>query len=190
MTAALRLTVRDLELLPDPLDDTRYELIDGVLHVSKQPSYEHQWLCAELAFELVQWNRQSGLGRVTIAPGVIFAPDEAVAPDLVWVGRAREAQVVGKDGKLHAPPDLVIEVLSPGRRNQQRDRELKLDLYSRYQVREYWIVAPRQRTLAVYRHRQGQLTLVATLRPGDTLESPVLPGFSLSLTELFADISI
>src|SRR4051794_449128 len=36
-------TVADLELFPQPLDDTRYEIVDGELYVSKQPSWEHQF---------------------------------------------------------------------------------------------------------------------------------------------------
>jgi Uma2 family endonuclease len=45
-----------------------------------------------------------------------------------------------RDGKLYAAPDLVVEVLSPGRENEERDRETKLTLYSRRGVLEYWIV--------------------------------------------------
>jgi hypothetical protein len=42
MSRAVRFTVTDLEGFPDPLDDTRYELIDGELHIAKQPHWEHQ----------------------------------------------------------------------------------------------------------------------------------------------------
>ena len=39
----MRFTTRDLECLPDPLDDTRYDIIDGELYVTKQPRWQHQY---------------------------------------------------------------------------------------------------------------------------------------------------
>ena len=62
------------------------------------------------------------------------------APDVVWVSKERLAAVLRRDGKLHGAPDLVIEVLSPGAKNERRDREAKLKLYARRGVREYWII--------------------------------------------------
>ncbi len=185
----LRLTVKDLELFPDPIDDTRYELIGGELHVSKQPDWEHQQTCAELTFELGAWNRASGAGRILIAPGIIFGPDEAVAPDVVWVSNERFPRVVGDDGKLHGGPELVVEVLSPGSKNESRDLDLKLDLYSRYGVAEYWVADWRDRTVRVYRRQNAQLTRVSTLTAEDTLASPLLPGFAAPVVRLFPDPS-
>ncbi|MBI2218960.1 MAG: Uma2 family endonuclease, partial [Candidatus Rokubacteria bacterium] len=51
--------------------------------------------------------------------------------DVVWVSTQRLATVLWPDGKLHAAPDLIVEVLSPGAANERRDREVKLTLYSR-----------------------------------------------------------
>ena len=42
-------------------------------------------------------------------------------------------------GHLIAAPELVVEILSPGEKNERRDREAKLKLYSTYGVLEYWI---------------------------------------------------
>lgn len=42
-----------------------------------------------------------------------------------------------KDGKLHSAPELVVEVLSPGAEDEGLDREVKLKLYSRRNVKEY-----------------------------------------------------
>ncbi len=182
----LRFTVSMLETFPDRLDDTRYEIIDGELYVSRQPSAAHQITCDELVTDLTVWDRETGLGWVISAPGVIFAEDEAVAPDLVWVARERLPTLLGPEGHLHAAPDLVVEVLSPGPSNERRDREAKLGVYSRRGVREYWIVSWEQRWLEIYRRSDAALRLAATLLEGDTLTSPLLPGFSCSLAELFA----
>lgn len=187
MSTMPRLTVADLELLPDPLDDTRYELIDGELHVSKQPHWYHQVTSTEITGELWLWARPTNAGRAVSAPGVIFGPDDAVAPDVVWVRRERLAAVLGEDGKLHAAPDLVVEVLSPGSRNESRDLELKVSLYSRYGVLEYWIADWRDRTLLIYRRQDARLVRVATLTAEDTLTSPLLPGFEVPVARLFPD---
>src|SRR3989442_15828427 len=90
---------------------------------------------------------------------------------------ARGAQVFGVDGKLHSAPELVIEVLSPGLTNRQRDCQAKRKLYSRRGVLEYWIVDWQQQQAEVYRRSDGELSLVQTLYREDALESPLFPGF-------------
>jgi Uma2 family endonuclease len=182
----MRLTSRDLESLPD--DNKRYELIDGELYVSKQPHYNHQVVCGRIWEVLQVWSRQTQAGAANLAPGVIFAEDEDVAPDVVWNSRTRLALTLQADGKLHTAPDLAVEVLSPGTANEQRDRALKLKLYSRRGVQEYWIVNWQQRSLELYRRQDGVLTLDCTLYEADLLQSPLLPGFSCQVSELFIDV--
>jgi Uma2 family endonuclease len=179
------MTIRDLEGFPVPLDDQRYELIDGELFVSTQPHWHHQSSAANIISILWTWNRQTGAGLVIDAPGIIFANDTAVAPDVVWVRADRLDAVLGDDGKLHAAPDLIVELLSPGAENERRDREIKLSLYSRQGVREYWIVDWQRRELQVYRRREAQLVLTATLLADDELQSPLLPEFAVQLGEFF-----
>jgi len=90
---------------------------------------------------------------------------------------------------LHAAPELMIEVLSPGKKNEGRDRQAKLKLYSRRGVLEYWIVDWRQRRVEVYRRDQIALRLTSTLYAQDTLQSPLLPGFACQISALFMDLS-
>jgi Uma2 family endonuclease len=184
MTQSLRWTSADLDLFPD--DGKRYEIIDGELYVSKQPSWEHQLICFGIGVPLDGWSRETGAGVVNLAPGVIFADDDDVAPDLVWVSAERLPTLLGPDRKLHAAPDLVVEVLSLGSTNERRDREAKLKLYARRGVREYWIVDWQRRQIELYRRADATLQLAATLLEGDTLESPLLPGFAYPLRDLFA----
>lgn len=185
MSIREHLTVADLTRIPQPVDDTRYELIDGDLHVSTQPSWEHQYTTNQFGRHLGTWDQQTGRGITIPAPGLLFAEDDAVAPDVVWVRRERFAQIIGDDHKLHAAPDLIVEVLSPGRRNRERDLEIKLDLYSRYGVEEYWIADWMDRSVRVYRREDARLRLAATLRATDILTSPLLPGFPATVGELF-----
>ena len=186
MITSLRWTTADLDVLPD--DGKRYEIIDGELHVTTQPHWRHQFVCGQVFAMLQGWSGPAGTGLTLLAPGVIFAEDDAVAPDVVWVRYDRLASVLDEDGKLHAAPDLAVEVLSPGAKNERRDREAKLKLYSHRGVQEYWIVSWQQRQIEVYRREQIALRLVATLYEQDELRSPILPGFACQVKPLFAAI--
>ena len=182
-SAETKFTSADLLLMSD--DGKRYEVIEGDLYVSRQPHWYHQFTCGQLFRFLQEWSDRSGLGVANGAPGVIFAEDNDVAPDVVWLSHDRLVAVLGADGKLHAAPELVIEVASPGLANQQRDRQTKLKLYSRRGVQEYWIVDWQQQQVEVYRRAQAELTLVATLYRGDALQSPLLPAFFCQVATLF-----
>jgi Uma2 family endonuclease len=182
MSTILRWTSADLAVLPD--DGKRYEIIDGELYMSRQPHWHHQRTCVKLCAVLEAWSMQTGAGEANLAPGVIFAEDDDVSPDVVWISQARRATALGADGHLHAAPELVVEVLSPGSTNERRDREAKLKLYSRRGVLEYWIVDWRAQQVEVYRREDLALRLVATLYPADTLQSPLLPGFACQVATL------
>jgi Uma2 family endonuclease len=182
----LHWTTRDLELFPD--DGNRYEIIDGELYVAKQPDWQHQLVCSQLVILLGVWNEQSQVGIVTQEPGIIFADDTNVIPDVIWISHERLQAVLQKDGKLHDAPELVIEVLSPGAENERRDREVKLKLYSRRGVKEYWVVNWRARNLEIYRREDDLLTLQKTLDENSTLESPLLPGFHCKVSRIFKNL--
>jgi Uma2 family endonuclease len=188
MSTTTRWTSADLEALPD--DGNRYEIIDGELYMSTQPHFFHQFVCSAIVYELRRWNKKKDLGEVVIAPGLVFADDDDVAPDVVWISSSKLASALWPDGHLHEAPELVVEVLSPGPVNERRDRVAKLDLYSRRGVSEYWIVSWQARTIDVFRSNQSRLTLVRTLGEIDKLTSPFLPGFSCSVSDLFERIPI
>lgn len=181
--AVKKFTSADLALLPD--DGNRYEIIEGELFVSRSPSYEHQYTCVRLGRFLDEWNDSHKAGVVLVNPGVIFADDDDVVPDVVWIRRDRLLASSDKAGHLRVAPELAIEVLSPGKENKRRDQQAKLNLYSRRGVEEYWIVDWMQHQVDVYRREQATLKRVAILSSHDLLESPLLPGFSCLVSKLF-----
>jgi Uma2 family endonuclease len=180
-----RFTSADLKKFPD-FPGVRYEIIDGELHVSRQPTLGHQDAAGEVQFALRFWNRETGAGRVFGEPGLVFADDQDVAPDVVWMTHERLAEAEDEKGHLRLAPELVVEVLSPGPANELRDRQLKLSLYARREVREYWIVDWIGHTIEVYRHDGVTLQLAGTLGDGDTLTSPLLPGFALPTAQIWS----
>lgn len=181
-------TSQDLEMLPN--NGKRYEIIDGELYMSTQPHYYHQRVCG-LVFKFLDiWSEQTEAGEANLAPGLIFAEDDDVAPDVIWTSRERLTTALLPDGKLHTAPELVVEVLSPGMKNERRDREFKLRLYSRCGVLEYWIVNWQERRLEIYRREEVVLKLYSTLYENDTLQSPLLPGFTCQVSKLFPKIRV
>jgi Uma2 family endonuclease len=184
MSTSLRFTSSDLEKFPD-IEGVRYEIIDGELHVSKAPGWHHQYACDGVVVALRNWNEHTGTGVAVSGPGVIFAEDDDVIPDVVWISRERLANALDEAGHLRIAPELVVEVLSPGASNERRDRDLKLKLYSRQGVREYWVVDWVNRRVQVYRREQAALELVATLEGEDALTTPLLPGFACPISDLW-----
>jgi Uma2 family endonuclease len=184
-TTALRWTSADLETLPE--DGKRYEIIDGELYMSRSPHYEHQLACSNITEFLGVWSRKTKLGQAVIGPGVIFADDDDVIPDVAWASRERRDEILADDGHFHGAPELVIEVLSFTGSNARRDREAKLKLYARRGVEEYWILDWMMRQVDVFRRDVFGLEFVATLSSSETLQSPLLPGFSCQVKDIFAD---
>ncbi len=184
---SLRWTVSDLELFPE--DGKLREIVDGELFVLTQPHLSHQFSSAKVIYRLVSWNEEHRLGEVAVAPGVIFSPEDAVAPDVIWISHRRLAEAQDASGHLRLAPELVVEVLSPGAMNRRRDREAKLKLYSQRGVREYWIVDWRSQQVEVYRREGIALVLAGTLFADDTLNSDLLPGFRGQVRDLFTNLA-
>lgn len=179
-----RLNYDDFLLFPD--DGKRHEIIDGVHYVTPSPTLSHQELVGRLYLSLGSFvEDRPERGRVILAPfDVVFSFHDIVEPDLVFVGP--DQYEILTDKNIQGTPAMVIEVLSPSTR--RRDRGVKLRLYERTGVREYWVVDGVGRTLTVYRRaadasfpRAADLTVEGE----DMLETPLLPGWALSLARLF-----
>ncbi len=169
-------TIFDLDRLPD--DGCRYEIMQGDLFVTRAPHWKHQNTTGKIFAVLQQWSNESQLGEAAVNPGLVFSEIDAVIPDVVWASFERLKTMMDEAGHLMAAPELVVEVLSPGKDNAQRDRETKLKLYSTYGVLEYWIVDRDLQLVEVYRRDGALLKRVCTLYASDSLTSPNLPGFT------------
>ena len=79
----------------------------------------------------------------------------------------------------------MIEILSPGSGNRTRDFNLKRKLYEKYGVPEYWVLDTWARSITIFQLKDHRLAEVTTLRANDDLESPIFPGLSLKLSDIF-----
>jgi Uma2 family endonuclease len=116
---------------------------------------------------------------------LILSNFSGVIPDLVFFNHDQRDKIV-IDDRLHGPPALVVEILSPGSTNIRRDRVAKLQLYAKHGVPEYWIIDPRIMTLERYVDQGSSLILLETLRYEDGLSTTALPGFSCQMSEIFS----
>jgi Uma2 family endonuclease len=176
------LTIADLDCTPD--DGNKYELIEGEIYMSRAPSLTHQITLQNFLMALGSYLTNNPIGIVVPGPGVIFDDFNGVIPDIVFFTNERRAEIASGD-RLNGAPDLVVEIISPGAENERRDRVLKRRVYGRFGVKEYWLVDLVKRSVEVCRLGEEGLELAATLAGEDEMTSPVLPGFRITLTDLF-----
>jgi Uma2 family endonuclease len=130
-----------------PEDGRRHEIIDGDHYVTAAPSMYHQWILTRLVVQLYHHICEPGLGFLAPAPiDVVLTEADIVQPDIV-VTLGQDDAVVRRE-RIDGAPDLVVEILSPSTAN--RDRGLKLDLYQKAAVSEYWIVDPERKVVQQY----------------------------------------
>lgn len=176
------ITVADLDAYPD--DGNRYELIEGELFVSRAPGIPHQLVLNNLLLELGAYLKSNPIGVVVPGAGAVFSNYDAVIPDLVFVSKERWDSVVAND-RFVAAPNLVIEIISPGRVNRARDLKAKRGLYAKYGVEEYWIVDGENRSVIIFRLHEGDLEQIEPVEGIDQISTPILPGLLLSLSTIF-----
>lgn len=169
----------DLAQLPD--DGKRYEVLEGDLAVSPSPNRKHQRCVLQLTrfFETIE---DAGYGQVFPAPfDVILDRHTVVEPDVLFIRQERLDIVT--DANVQGAPDLVAEVLSPS--TQDRDKGVKVHLYARFGVREYWIADPDVQALTVYRLVDAGYQHSGPYHANDTVVSPLFPDHPLTVKALF-----
>jgi Uma2 family endonuclease len=168
------------------LDTNRIvELSDGKLEIQEMPTHFHQLIVVRLITLLYPFVLARKLGYVLVAPlRVRLWPGKFREPDLVFMAADHAQRIHDEYWEV---PDLVAEVISES--NPNLDRVRKKEEYARAGIPEYWLVDPYEKRVEVYRLEGETYQVHAELEVGDELTSPQLPGFALSLAELFAETS-
>jgi Uma2 family endonuclease len=162
-----------------------YELVDGVL-VEKAMGLAEAFLAAALVGILRTWVKPRNLGAVLgadgmmrLAPGLVRIPDVSFAYWHRFPNRQVQVGVPIPD----LVPDLAVEVLSLS--NTADEIERKRGEYFTGGTQLVWIIDPRARTVEVF----TAPTVSTLLHEADTLDGgAVLPGFTLPLRDLFAEL--
>ena len=165
-------------------DDQRCELIEGELIImTPAPVPYHQWLSKNLGFELNEFIKMNNLGKIFLAPCDVHLDEENVLePDILFVSNEKTG-IIGEKN-IQGPPDLVVEVLSES--NAYNDLVKKKKIYARFGVKEYWIVDPFEKNVDIYSFKDSVFVLERSFSENEVLESPLLIGLNIKLSDVFA----
>jgi Uma2 family endonuclease len=168
----------------------RYEIVDGVLIMPPAPTPAHQWFLQRIFLRLHNFVEARHLGVVLFAPVDLLIQREPLRthqPDILYLSAERTgvrglSELQGLQF-FEIPPDLVVEVLSPS--NTRRDLEGKLEDYRKVGVLECWLVSPEAETIEVLSFLAEGTRVIDVFSIDGSLQSPVLPEFTLDLREVF-----
>lgn len=168
-------------------DERRIELYDGEIFEMGSPTLWHQGLILRLAMLLELWARENNAGKVYLSPVDLYISErQFLIPDLCFYTRERmeNERIEREDGRcLVAPPDLVVEIISPS--SVLNDRSRKTKIYADFGVRNYWIIEPELKTIDAFALENNRYWLAGSFTEEDTLESALFPGLQISLAALF-----
>jgi Uma2 family endonuclease len=157
--------------------DRMFEFIGGeIVEVPSNP-YSSQFGSCINGF-IFLYLRQNKIGHLTGEHGGFMVFGERYAPDVAFTLTARQPQLARR-GYNPIPPDLAVEVVSPG--DLPRDVRIKVGNYLAAGVL-LWVVHPEEQRIEVYAPGQP----VKILGIGDILDGGnVLPGFTLPVRDIF-----
>ena len=179
--STIKMTARQfLELGEDP-PGVRLELVDGEIAVSPSPIPDHSYVIAALCTILKIYVDDNNLGTVLMDVDTIFGEHDVRRPDIFYFAKARE-HLIGEKC-IEGPPDLAIEVISPG--NERTDRRDKFKLYAEGKVKYYWIVDPKQKTIESYVLRGGKYVGRVRGSGSDVVKLPPFPKLEIPLAKLW-----
>lgn len=180
-TTTPRVTAADFLIMD--LGEGRHELVRGEIIEMTPPEYWHGYICGNIYAILRDHGRKTGHGHAATNDSAVNISDDTVrGADVAYYSEARWPRArVGLE-RPPAPPDLVVEVVSPG----DRPGEVleKVGDYLRAGVRLVWVVYPKSRIVILYR---GDDPTPIVWTDADTLDNvPELPGFRCPVAEFFA----
>lgn len=172
-------------------ENERIEIIEGKAFMMAAPSRIHQKISGELFRQLANY-LEGKKCEVSPAPfGVRLFEQDGDRPEDVDTVVEPDISVICDRSKLDkygckGAPDLIAEILSPS--SLRHDRLVKLNLYQRAGVLEYWIVDPENRSVMVFLpDGSGSLRLHEDYGREDLAKVNVLDGCFIELNKVFSE---
>jgi Uma2 family endonuclease len=174
MSAKTLISVEEFDRLEE--GEFRYELDEGELITLTRPNTDHGRIERRLLMALQTYLESRGVGEA-FGPNILFVltPNTKRAPDVSVVFRE-----IGSVKEIAGAPDIAAEILSPS--NSKREMQRKLVQFFATGCKLAWIVDPDTRSVEVWESAAGPS---CTLHQSDSLETPLLPGFSCPIAKLF-----
>jgi len=174
------LTAEQFARLPDSA--RHLELVDGRVVQMTPPGGRHGAIATRVAALLHQCVATTNSGAVLTPAGFKLAsnPDTVREPDVAFVRAERIPSAGIPEGYWPGPPDLAVEIRSPG--DSMAEIQAKAADYLAKGVTLVWLLNPRDRTVIVYRTGSAEVTLNVS----DVLDaSDVVPGFTCAVADVF-----
>ena len=185
-TATTRLTL-DEYLAYDDGTDNRYELVDGKLVVMPPETDRNNLISLYLLSEFLKLVPIQLIRHKDTEIVVTGNRTRVRLPDLMILTEELLAAIGGKRATITPDmpsPALVVEVVSPGKVNEDRDYRYKRSEYAARGIIEYWIVDPQQEKVTVLSLVDG-LYEETVFEGSQQIISTVLPNFHVSATKVF-----
>lgn len=159
--------------------EERYEYWNGLI-VHEPASSEHECIISNLTLAILSFIKKEKKGKVFGSNAAIYLHGDVTRKDfrladLSYVAADRLDMVQSKG--IYGAPDLLVEILSPGKRSTNRDRVEKRQLYEQFGVQEYWIVHPYEEEIAIYGLQEGKYERLE--------QSRLLEGVDLNREDIF-----
>ena len=177
----IKMTARQFLQLGEDPPGVRLELVDGEIIVSPSPIPRHSFTIVALGAVLKNHVDEFDLGELLMDVDTIFGEHDVRRPDLLFFRKSRRHLI--SDEAIEGPPDLAVEVLSPG--SERTDRRDKFKKYAVGGVKHYWIVDPKQCTVEAYVLRKGEYAGRVRGSGSDVVKLPPFPKLPIPLAKLW-----
>ncbi len=178
-----RLTIAEFQALPEV--DLTYELVEGEAIPKMSPKRFHSRVTGALFILLNQWSQERG--EVNLEWAIALkrkGEDWMPVPDLTYVSYERLPKEVMEDEACPIPPELVIEIISPGQTFGQLAE--KATDYLEAGVSRVWVVDPQARSITVFYPDAPPRTYTKTALLTDSL----LEGLQLTSQQVFGEAKL
>ncbi len=168
-------------------EDAKAEFINGSIVMHSPAADDHNEATGQLYRVTSLYADFHKIGKVRVEKALIGMTRNDYEPDIAfWRKEVADRFEAGMN--VYPIPDLVVEVLSPGKENIKRDTETKFHDYAAHQVKEYWIIDPKKKTVEQYLLSADnpytyELYKKAILT--DNIESKVMEGFAIPVKAIF-----
>jgi len=164
-------------------EETKADLIDGVIYMQSPPADVHERIFVFLIVILDTFVVRKKLGIVRGSRTTLkFSEANGTQPDIVFISNASRDRV--HPYYMDGAPEVVVEILSPSTR--KLDRGKKMALYAKHGALEYWQIDPENQIAEFFRNHNGAW-LPMTVSDDGIFHSEIIPGFWLNTNWLFAE---
>lgn len=158
--------------------DRNFEFIAGeIVEVVSNPLSSK--IAMRIGGRIEAYLTTNDIGHVTGADGGYKVSGERYIPDAAFISYAKQPELAYEEGYNPNPPDLAVEVLSPG--NTDDEIAVKIANYLAAGT-TVWLAKALEQQVLVF--APGRPVRVLTLE--DTLDGgSILPGFKLAVKDIF-----